>query len=55
MIRRWRDFDELEFEGTTIYSEMRPHLSEETRGAIESLRFLRLVDRSQYSLFNYCS
>ena len=40
MIRRWRDFlatdfEQLEFGGSAIYSEMRPHLSKASRDAIE--------------------
>ncbi len=43
MIRRWRefldrDFDETEFSGTAVYSEIRPHLSSETLQSIESDR-----------------
>jgi hypothetical protein len=41
LIRRWReflskDFDQLEFSGTAVYSEIRAHLSGATLESIES-------------------
>jgi len=50
MIRRWREFldrnfDQTEFSGTAIYSELRPHLSTDTLQSIESNRIALRVGR----------